>query len=258
VMLSLMKGDEVVGWYNAAYRLVFSLGIIPSVYFSAAFPVMSKFFITSHESLRLINEKSIKYMCIVALPMAVGTSLLASKVVPLVFGAGYQNSVIALQLLVWAVAFVFISSAFARLFESLNRQMIVSIVAGSCAFINVALNLILIPNFSYKGSCIATVATEFGALAILVVWSSKIGYGVSWSKIMNFLARTLGASVVMGVFVFYLQNLVLWVLIPVSALLYFVVLFIIKGIDSEDQVLLKQMMHKSPVAKPEAFNADKI
>ena len=54
VMLSFMKGDEVVGWYNAAYRLVFVLTIIPSVYFTSAFPAMSKSYVNSRESLKLI------------------------------------------------------------------------------------------------------------------------------------------------------------------------------------------------------------
>ena len=45
-------------------------------------------------------------------------------------------------------------------------------------------------------------------------------------------------------FVFVLQDLTVWALVPLSALLYFIVLFIIRGIDGEDILLLKQMVLK--------------
>ncbi|MBW9223430.1 flippase, partial [Methanothermococcus sp. SCGC AD-155-E23] len=45
VMLSYIKGDEVVGWYNAAYRLILVLLVIPGIYFMVVYPVMSRFFI---------------------------------------------------------------------------------------------------------------------------------------------------------------------------------------------------------------------
>ena len=244
VMLSFMKGDEVVGWYSAAYRLVFVLTVIPSVYFTSVFPVMSRYYVTSRESLRLIYEKSIKYMFIFAVPIAIGTTILADKAIMLIFGPGYSNSIIALQILVWAVAFVFIGTGFARLFESSNKQVIVTMVAGGCALLNVVLNLILIPKYSYRGASIATVVTEFATLALLLLWSSKIGYGISGKKLINILTNTLAAGLVMGGFVFVLQDLTVWALVPLSALLYFIVLFIIRGIDGEDILLLKQMVLK--------------
>lgn len=244
VMLSVMKGDEVVGWFNAAYRLVFSLAIVPTVYFTAVFPVMSKYYVTSRDSLIIINERSMKYMLILAIPIAVGTSLLADKLIRIIFGSGYENSIIALQLLVWAVAFVFVSSGFARLFESSNRQMLVTSVAAGCALLNVLLNLVLIPKFSYIGASVTTIVTEFTALAVLSIWSSRIGYGLPPKQTTITLATTIGAGLVLGIFVFLLRNLTLWVLVPISSLLYFGVLFIIKGIDAQDIRLLKQVIVK--------------
>ena len=183
-------------------------------------------------------------MFILAVPIAVGTSLLADKAIMLIFDTGYSNSIIALQILIWAVAFVFISSGFARLLESLNKQIIVTIVAGGCAILNVALNLVFIPKYSYIGASVATVMTEFTALALLFLWSSKIGYGISGKKIVDILAKPLVAAAVMGGLVFVLRDLTIWALVPLAALLYFIVLFIIRGIDGEDKMLLQQLVRK--------------
>jgi len=244
VMLSLMQGDEVVGWYNAAYRLVFVLAFIPGVYFNSIFPVMSRFYVSSRESLRFIYEKSIKYMFILAVPMAVGTTLLADRAIMLIFSPEYSHSIIALQILVWAVAFIFVSTGFLQLFESLNKQIILAKVTGSCALLNVVLNLILIPKYSYVGASIATVVTELTALALVFFWSLKIGYGISKKKVVDILAKALVASAIMGVLVFYLRDLTLWGLLPLSALLYFIVLFIIRGVDKEDTLLLQQVVRR--------------
>ncbi|MBU4492079.1 MAG: flippase, partial [Euryarchaeota archaeon] len=46
VMLSLMKGDAVVGWYNVAYRMVLVLLFIPQSFIAAIYPVTSRFHVT--------------------------------------------------------------------------------------------------------------------------------------------------------------------------------------------------------------------
>ncbi|MGZ7068412.1 MAG: flippase, partial [Methanobacterium sp.] len=73
VMLSIMVGNEVVGWYNAAYRLMFVFLSIYSVYMSSMFPVMSKFYGTSEKFLKLSYERSFKYLLLISIPIAVGT-----------------------------------------------------------------------------------------------------------------------------------------------------------------------------------------
>jgi hypothetical protein len=84
--------------------------------------------------------------------------------------------------------------------------------------------------------------TELSCLALLLLWSSKIGYGISGKRTITILANTLAAGFVMGVFIFVLRDLTIWALVPLSALLYFIMLFIIRGIDGEDILLLKQMV----------------
>jgi len=246
VMLSLMKGDEVVGWYNAAYRMVLALGIISTAFYSSVFPVMSRFFVSSKESLKLTYEKSVKYMAILAVPICAGTTLLAEKIMLLIFGAEYSHSIIALQIVIWFMIFSFTTAGFAHLCNSLNKQIIVAKVTGSCALVNVLLNLILIPGYSYVGAGIATVATGFVALVIFFIWSFKIGYGSSSKKLMVVMARVLVASGIMSVFVLYLRDLALWWLVPLAALLYFIVIYIIGGIDREDKFLLRQLVMTFP------------
>jgi hypothetical protein len=49
------------------------------------------------------------------------------------------------------------------------------------------------------------------------------------------------ASAVMFVFIFYLKDFYVLAIVPLAALLYFIVLLIIRGIDKEDILLLRSV-----------------
>jgi O-antigen/teichoic acid export membrane protein len=242
VMLFSMQGDIVVGWYNAAYRMVLVLLFIPGAWGVAIFPVMSKFYVTSMHSLRFSFEKSFKYLTILGIPIGVGTTLLGRRLILLIFGAEYVNSIIALQILVWSVVFIFMGAAFSNLLSSLNRQRIITKIAGVCAVLNVALNLILIPRYSLVGASTTTLATEFLALALLFTWSSKTGYTIPKKELASTIIKVLISSAVMGAFIIYFSKLTLLALVPLAAFLYFVVLYAIRGINREDIDLVRGAM----------------
>ncbi len=63
-MLSFMQGNDAVGLYNAAYRIVLLLLFIPTVINSAISPVMSRLYVSSHNSLEKIVEKYFNFYAI--------------------------------------------------------------------------------------------------------------------------------------------------------------------------------------------------
>jgi O-antigen/teichoic acid export membrane protein len=234
VMLSSMKGDAAVGWYNAAYGMWRVLWFIPSAWGAAIFPVMSKFYVASRDSLRFSFEKSFKYLTILGIPIGVGTTLLAQRFILLIFGAEYANSILALQILVWSSVAIYVSTSFGYLFQALNKQIIQTKVAGICMILNVILNLILIPKYSYIAASATAVATDLTSAALYFVWGSKIGYSLFNRNAARIVAKVLISSALMGVFIMYFHNLTLLALVPLAAFLYFVVLYIIRGINRED------------------------
>jgi len=85
VMLYMMKGNEVVGWYNAAYRIIVVLVLIPAIFQNAIYPVTSRCFTTSNKSLKFASERFLNYMIIIGIPIGIGTTLLANKIILLIF-----------------------------------------------------------------------------------------------------------------------------------------------------------------------------
>jgi len=179
VMLSYMKGNEVVGWYNAAYRLMMLFLVIPAIFNIAIFPTMSRLYVHSKERLRLVFEQYLKYMIILGAPLGVGVLMSAKPAVLLIYGSKYEPSIKALQILIWSVVFLYISSPPARVLETIGKQSLITKMTALGALINISLNLVLIPKFSLYGASFTTALTEFYALAVLLWFVIKEGYSPS-------------------------------------------------------------------------------
>jgi len=126
----------------------------------------------------------------------------------------------------------------------MSWQIIVTKILGICAALNVVLNLIFIPKYSYIAASATTVVTEFTSLALAFVWSAKIGYGIFNKKFAGIVTKVIIASALMGIFIRYFYGLNLVVLILFSVLLYFVVLYVVRGIDKEDRTLARRAIGK--------------
>jgi hypothetical protein len=84
------------------------------------------------------------------------------------------------------------------------------------------------------------------------IWSSRIGYGIPSRNLINTLIRVSIASAIMCVFVICLKNFYIFALIPLSALLYFALLYIIGGIEKDDMRLLRSVfVAREPMASDE-------
>jgi O-antigen/teichoic acid export membrane protein len=241
VMLSSMKGAEVVGWYSAAYRMVLTLLFLPTAFNSAIFPIMSGFHVSSQDALRLSYEKYFKYMLVLAVPVGVGTTLLANRIILLIFGNGYMPSVVALQILVWVFVFISLGSPFYRLLDATNNQRKGMKAAAICMALNIILNLLLIPRYSYVGTSIAAIATEGISLAIAFWYCNKLGYYMP-RKLLGTAIKVVVATLAMAACVIVFHALILPWLILASAAVYFALLFAIGGIDKEDRVLFRTML----------------
>jgi O-antigen/teichoic acid export membrane protein len=239
VMLFLMKGDAATGWYNAAYKLIFALMFIPLAFVNSIFPVISKFYVSASNSLKIAYEKAFKYLVIIGLPIALAVTVMADKIIFIIYGKKFGNSVIALQILIWVMMLMFLTYLLGNVLESINRQGIVAKVTGLNALLNISLNSLLIPKFSYVGASVATVLTEAVGFGFLLNFIYRHLHALPLFKIIF---RPLIASVVMGFFLFYFKQVNLLILIMLAVLLYFGMIYIFKVISEEDIGLVKQVL----------------
>lgn len=238
VMLEMMKGDAVVGWYNAAYRMTSALGFIPAAFIASVFPMMARSYISAKDSLKKASEKSFKLLLTIALPIAFATTILADKLIWTLYATEFTASIIALKILIWAEVFVFLNSVTGTIMVSTNKQLSITYITAFTAILNVTLNLLLIPYYSYIGASIATVASEFTmfALGVYIVREYFSDFSVFKTGI-----KPIIASVCMSIFLLYFNHLSLVIVALEGMLIYFLALYGIKGIDAEDIKMVKDI-----------------
>jgi len=174
VMLSFMQGDQAAGLYSACYNLFILAGLLPVLATAAVFPSFSNLYATAREKLRQNYRKGLKILILLAVPVAAFTFLAAPWLIDILYGSAYIEAVPALRILMLTVLFSFPSHFLSRLLIITERQRWVFGIVVAAAVTNIALNLVLIPAFSYIGASITMVITQLLAFVIYFITTRKI------------------------------------------------------------------------------------
>ncbi|HTY91604.1 MAG TPA: flippase [Methanocella sp.] len=241
IVLQYTHSWRDVGIFKAPFNLFMTVLFVPQVLTTALFPVMSRYFITSRGSFKKAFDKFLKYIIIISIPMGVGTTILADKIMYTLSNAQYTDSIFVLQILIWAAVFLFICSVYISLMNSSNKQRTTMMISFTCLVLNVALCILLIPTYSYMGAAVAITVTEFIELAIYIIVSIKHDYGPSKASVAV-VAKAAAASALMGCFLIYFRAENLLLLVAVGVALYFLALYILKTFDREDIDIIRQII----------------
>jgi O-antigen/teichoic acid export membrane protein len=241
IMLSMMQGDAAVGIYSAAYTLSEPLSFIPAALMISLYPIMSASFESSKERLIRICRLGIKYILIIMLPIGIGISLLADKIIFLIYGAEFANSATALQIVIWALVFIWTNAVFVDLLVSMGKQKLNTVSMALCAVINVILNFILISTLSYNGAAIATVVTSAIFFIASFYFVSKNFQVLPVHKIM---VKPVICGLMMGAFVYYFIDVNIFLLTPLAAVVYLMSLLALKTFSKEDIDIFKKVIKR--------------
>ena len=237
VLLGILQGNIAVGWYSAGFRLIDFLLFIPVVYAGAIFPVLAKFHISSKDLLKILYGKSFKYLLVISIPIVAGTSILAQEIILLLFQNSYSQSIIALKILIWVIPFMFLINIFGVMFVSINKQNLMLKITFVVMILNIILNLIFIPLYSYVGTSIISVITCVVESAICFYYlSSYIDIQVA-----NLFLKPILASIIMSIYLYFV-NLNLFLSIITATILYFGLLILFKTFNQEDYNIIKKLV----------------
>ncbi len=237
IMISFIKGTTAVGFYSVAYALSEASLVVPSMFFLSLFPIMSRLYQASKTSFRDTCAVSMRYLLYLALPMAFFVTLWAKPIVPLLYGASFGPSVVALQILIWAAAIMYVSMVSGNAFVAANLQQLFMKITYVMIAVNVSLNVILIPMYSYIGASFATVVTEAFGLTVSLVVLGRHGYDFGLRRAS--FPPLFGLSVIVAISALMVLGKVPLVLITIIDLAVYAVIIYKFGINEYDkQVIL--------------------
>ncbi len=243
VMLTNIVGSYATGIYNATYKLIGVLTLFYGIYSAVIFPVMSKFFKNNESMLLTLYEKSIKYLLLAIIPIAIATMYYSKDIIHLIYGHQYDAASSILSILIWTVCLLFVSGAGNTLLNASYKEVTVTKIYAIAAVFNVALNFILIPYLSYDGAAITTVLSDVLIVIIQSYVIYKLGHRPN-KKLYIDIVKIITGSIILGIALYFL-NLNMWVALPVGIIIYFVTLYLLRVFDNDDKYVIKEILGKN-------------
>ena len=243
VMLSKMVGNYATGIYNATYKLISVLTLFYSVYTAVIFPVMSRFFKNDEFLLLISFEKSIKYLMLAIIPLAIATMFYSLDIIQLIYGHKYDAASSVLSILIWTVCLLFVSGACNTLLNASHKEVTVTKIYAIAAMFNIILNLFMIPHFSYDGAAITTVLSDVLIVIIQFYVIYKLGYKPN-KKLYTDIIKIIIGSIILGIMLCFL-NLNMWAAIPVGIIIYFPIIYLLRLFDDDDKYVIKEILGRN-------------
>jgi O-antigen/teichoic acid export membrane protein len=239
-MLQFMRGSEVVGYYNAGYKIVLLLTVVMGLLNSVFYPRFAAT-IKNFKEINSTQKFYAKLMSLLFLPIGLGGMVVAGPLIAFIYGESYEPAVGAFQILLMLPVITAISSVIAFPLIATGGERLYAKVVVLAALVNLMLNFVLIPQLGMYGAALATVAAEVTALVYLLATNQQFG-----SVLIRALARPLVASTLMALGVFWLtqQQVPLLLILAAGALLYGSLLVIIKEVTMQDMRALQGLLRR--------------
>lgn len=240
-LLKAIKNEAAVGYYSTAYKYIDAFNIIPSLFTQSLFPVMARQAKQSDNALARSYVLSLKLLVMVAFPLAVTVSFLASTMIGL-FGADFQPGTSALIIMIWSIPVGWINSVtnYALIAAGQQRMLTRAFVIG--LVFNIVANLVFIPWFSFQAAAVITILSEIveGSAFYTAVRRSIVV--VDW---VDVLARPVLASGLMSLCVYLLANAG-WIIpgLLLGGVVYLATLFVLRVFTVEERLMLAPLLPK--------------
>jgi len=148
------QGLQAVGAYNAVFRLVEAMRLLPAAVMAVTFPML-----VQAADTRLVQRIGAGLGAI-GVALAIACGLGAPFIVALIYGQAFLPAAPALAILSLALPLFFLNYALTHQVIGWDGQHSYLVIVVVALIVNVAANVVLVPTQGMVGAAIATVLTE--------------------------------------------------------------------------------------------------
>lgn len=243
-LIGIFLGVTYVGYYSPGYTLGWIL-----VMFSAPLNFMlpmalSKFYDEDDlRGVRLLLSYSLKYFLMLEIPSVFGLSLLSKSLLNImstseIASEGYIiTPLVAISALIYGVYIVFQKTLLLE-----KKTQIIGGIWMISAMLNLFLNVVLIPYFGIIAAAITTIFS-FGLSLLVVIYFSR--KHLKFDTNPKFIGKCVLSSILMSLLIVNLNPVGLlnvFFTVLLCALVYFAVLFILKGFEDKEIIYFKKLL----------------
>ncbi len=240
LLLSFFRDKHEIAIYGYPSSIIEMLAIFPIYFMNSTLPTLTRAFQESKEKAKTIISLSFQFIQLITLPLVVGGLILARPIIQFVMSEefltgnviGYYGADTAFQLLLLPTLFAFINTLFSFILIANGKQAKLLRINLYGVLFNIITNLIFIP---YYGFIAAGITTFFSELIIITLTYRECQKGLHFKLPVMKSIKTLFASLVMGLFVWMIQDqLPLVPLVLTGALVFFLMLIPLRILNTEN------------------------
>lgn len=245
-VIGLLMGTTFVGYYSPGHTLgsMINMFIVP-ISFMLTTALSRHYDENELEKVKVILGFSLKCFLALGIPSAFGLSILSRPILeelstPEIAAQGYMVT----PFVALSVLFLGIYSVMAQIIILEKKTVITGSIWIAAAVLNLGLNCLLVPFIGILGAAVATLAA-FALAFILTAHYANKSLKIHFS--LSFVLKSIAASLVMSLFLLAISPagaFELLMSIALGALVYFAVLFLLKGITIGEIYFLKELLHK--------------
>jgi O-antigen/teichoic acid export membrane protein len=232
VILTFVRGEAHTGFYSAALKLVDVCYLLPDTYMTNVFPALSRSYRQGDGKSQNINEKSVRYLLALSLPVAAIMTVAAEPIVQLLYGPAFESSVLVLRILAWNLPLYCLNGLLWRILVARGEQSSNVRVQVITACTRLASGYALISAFGYLGAALATITNLLLHNCLLSLYMKSDG---SHLHLLLLGWRFAATALITGLIMYPLiGQLELWILGPLAALLYVSLTLFSKAFSRDD------------------------
>lgn len=174
LMLKQIVGEDEVGYYTAASTIAILCTFVYAAIIESVGPVIMKQHAEGNKLYNKTNRQLYAIIFYLSNFFALGISVFSGFIVSVLYGAEYTAATASVCLLSWSVAFSYLGVARDVWIVCEKNQKYLKYIYFLAAFMNAAINAILIPSLGATGASIATLATQIGTILIFPAFFKRM------------------------------------------------------------------------------------
>jgi O-antigen/teichoic acid export membrane protein len=204
------------------------------------FPLLSHSHANNIDKFQKIYSSAFKYMGLIIIPIAIGTTFLSKAIVYLVFGNNFIDGSFSLSVLMWAEIFVFLGTVFSEVMTAAGVQKYLAYFTVVSAILSITFNYVLIPHMGINGASIATLIAYSGGPVLILQYFLPKTRLFSKAYLKSFILPIL-YSIPMVCFLVLFPSINVILSIIIGATVYLTTLILTKGIGKEEFGLIRSL-----------------
>lgn len=239
--LNMVLGAGAVGVYAVAYKLAYSFQFLPLAFIGALYPTMSAQ-VKDPEALKKTFLSAEWYLALLAAPVVFGLFALAPEIIQFFYGSKFAAAAPTLQILVFALLFIFLDFPIGALLNASGRQALKTGIMGVTMVINLVANLLLIPRLGIPGAAVSALISFSFMFFAGYVLSFKI-IKVPMYDFITAVGGSFASGAVMASVVLVVKMFLPWIItVPIGAVVFFAVAFATRSITLDHLRALWQLV----------------